>query len=160
MSGAFWTVPPLANPTPWLLHRTGITAVGRQDGRTMMAVGWALWDLVSIGENQAYDFIYDGFGLWRAEPGYEPAEGIAFLAQVFDRLDADDPVVPSDIHAADPAVVTPLSVYYGARCWAGTELASTAGQPELTHRVCDAIRRSHPAFVPPRSQAFLNHHGG
>lgn len=127
------------------------------DGRGMIATGWALWGLVGLDQRQAYDFIYDGYREWREAGAPEP-ERIAFLTAVFDRLhDIHPPIAPTDDLSSVPhSVAAPASVYYGARCWAGSELLSVASSvgrltPELEERIYTAFAETHRAFMPPRT---------
>jgi hypothetical protein len=149
----FWRTSPLDTRDVARLYDHGMTCAGQQDGSAMMRIGWALWSITgSVHERQAYDFLYDGFRLWSSSPGHDASLGSVFLGDLFDRLADSDPSVPGDISAAQPEQVQPVSTYYGARCWAGSELVSRgAGDAD---KIYDAIARTNVAFVPPRSMAW------
>jgi hypothetical protein len=149
----FWRTSPLDTRDVTQLHDHGIMCASQQDGPAMMRIGWALWSLTgSVHERHAYHFLYDGFRLWSNSPGHEARLESVFLGDLFDRLADSDPPIPGDIWRALPQQVQPVSIYYGARCWAGSELVSRgAGDAE---KIYDAIARTNVAFVPPRSMAW------
>ena len=125
-STEFWRNPPFRADSA-VLHERGITAYVRDDGKTMLACGWAIWRQSGMHSEQARDLIIDGYGLWRVEPTTSYEDRIAFLCDLFDTLQADSPPsCPPDIFAVPRELVEPALDYYGTIAWAGAELIEQA----------------------------------
>lgn len=155
---AFWRVPPDVR-TVEAYYQYGIGAVGRGDGTAMMRAGWALWRAVGLHEQQAQDFLRDGYTSWRGGSDFVPDDAIDFLRDLFNTLCHDGaPPRPGDIWSAPPAAVAPAAAYDGVRAWAAAELmvtAEEAGRTDIVEEyesvVLKALLDTHPDFIPPRS---------
>src|SRR3954466_5030513 len=155
----FWRTTPTKTSNPDALYQFGIEAVGRRDGKAMIATGWALCQVASLHEPQASDFLTDGYRIWRESSSFDRNQAVGFLTDLFGALcSLTPPPVPQDIWSAPPESVMPASIYYGLRCWAGNELlevtddAATRAQYEpLVFK--SAVEAPHD-FVPTRSIEF------
>jgi len=117
----FWQVPPFPSTDPEVLYQHGISCLTSGDGRGMLQVGFALWDLVGLNQHQAWDFISDGFTSW-SDAGAPDSEKLALLQDILERLDKV-PMLPVDVdlYSLQPGVVEPTVPYHTARAWAISE---------------------------------------
>ncbi|MDQ1650573.1 MAG: hypothetical protein QOG60_2630 [Frankiaceae bacterium] len=158
-SQPFWRVTPNATSDPGALYRHGVECLNKRDGRGMLASGWALCQVGSLHENQASDFLTDGYRIWRESSGFDRAEAAAFLTDLFDALRSlTPPPAPADIRSASPEQVVPASVYHGTRCWAGNELLEATPDPSVREQyepqVFAAVTEAPKELVPRRSVDF------
>ena len=161
---AFWLKPPLPTNDVGDLHAHGIGCVMRGDGPGMMLTGWAIWDLAGLHEQQARDFLRDGYKAWCASGAAQGGVRIEFLQQVFERLRVIEPSIsPSeDLSTLPPEVLTPLAEAYLMRCWAGSELLEVLARPDETNTatidqaaIIELLSATHPAFRPARTDDQL-----
>ena len=155
----FWEVPPSPSRDPQIVQSLGMDAMTDSDGPGMIQAGWALWGLVGLDQRQAYDFIYDGHREWR-NAGGSAQERAPFVLAVFRRLRHISPEISPtlDLATIPQSVGMKASCYYGARCWAGSELlelAPTVGMmtPDLEEDIFAAFAATHLMFLPPRTMA-------
>jgi hypothetical protein len=95
----------------------------------MLRTGWALWDLTAVYLHQADDFLRDGFQAWRQQPAYTVDSGLAYLEDLYTRLQAETaPNLPADFWRASPESVEPASKFHSLRCWAAGYLVTTADE--------------------------------
>ena len=160
----FWRVPPLRTTDAQVLYQYGIQTVMREDHKATIATGWSLWGLVGMAELQTNDFVSDGYSGWRSTTSFDPSVGRKFLLDYFNR--ARETANTSDgghlarvnVWALPQDEVIPVSVAYGAMCFAGNELVvisesigSTSGLAEQSQEVFQSVAGSNVVFVPPRT---------
>lgn len=156
----FWQVAPFATSDPGALYHEGIACVTAGDGRGMIAVGWALWDLVGLHQHQARDFLFDGYTSW-SDAAAPVNERVAFLTAVLDRLRDIQPAVPpgADFFALPAALVTPAAHYYGLRSFAVRERLGLASAEPLTPAEMDdllvMLDSTHAQFLSARVASVL-----
>jgi hypothetical protein len=152
----FWRAPPFPDADTTVLYQFGIRCVGRNDGPGMIATGWAIWHLGDLSSHQAYDFLTDGYDLWRRSAGFDPAAAAAFLRDLIAELRPDLPARWTDLHRAPPELVDPIAKYYSLRCWAGSELLEVVddNQAGTASAVFDVMARTRSEFVPERSLSW------
>lgn len=154
---AFWREPPFPSSNPEVLHQHGISCVAKSDGPGMMSVGWALWDIAGLNQQQAWDFLYDGYRQWRNSGAPDPDRAL-FLLQVLERLTDIRPAIPpgADLRSLSPGIVAPAATYYAARGWAVSELLEVARAtntltPDLQDRLLGLLATTHREFMAPRT---------
>ena len=160
----FWRVPPLGTTDAQALYQFGIQTVMREDHKATIATGWSLWSLVGIAELQTNDFVSDGYSGWRATSSFDRSVGRKFLLDYFQRaretahaMDGGR-LARANVWALPQEEVLPVSVAYGAMCFAGNELVViteslglTSDAAEQSQEVFQAVAGSNVAFVPPRT---------
>src|SRR5206468_12914226 len=112
-----------------------------------------------VPQYRAADFPPAGCRIWRESPGFARAQAAPFLADLFGALSSlTPPSVPADIWSASPEAVMPASIYYGTRCWAGSELLEVATDQQMRAQYEPLVFRSAVEaphdFVPTRSVEF------
>ena len=161
--GGFWENPPVRTTDAQTLYSCGVSSLSQGDGKSTVAVGWALADVHGLHAHQASDFLTDGYSAWRDGHGFDPREAEAFLEALLTRL-AANPRINGDIWSLPPDQVQPVATHYQTRCWAAAEIL-TLGEPspEREERCYQAIVESPDALVPPRSigfaKAYADRHG-
>src|SRR3954471_5816357 len=155
----FWRTTPTKTSNPDALYQFGIEAVGKRDGKAMIATGWALCQGASLHEHHASDFLPDGYRIWRESPSFDRNQAVAFLTDLFGALSSlTPPPVPQDIWSAPPETVMPASIYYGLRCWACNELLEATDDPATRAQYEPLLFRSaveaRHDFVPTRPIEF------
>lgn len=143
---AFWLIPPFSTHDAEHLHAHGIDCVIRSDGPGMMSTGWAIWNIAGLHEQEARDFLMDGYKAWCASGGADDSIRVEFLEHVFERLrDIEPPVSPSDdLSRVSWEVMAPIAEAYGMRCWAGSELLELLNQPWSRRRTSASSRGGAP----------------
>ncbi|MGV9764077.1 hypothetical protein [Micromonospora tulbaghiae] len=158
---AFWQEPPFRSADVQQLYEYAIGCVVREDGVGMMRSGWAIYRRAGLHSCQASEFLRDGYLYWSQSPAFQPDVALAFLTDLFEWLNADDPVPPPDVYAVPPALIEPMAAHYTMRCWAGVELVETAdrsSRPDIGERfepsVFLAIARTPSPFLPARARGW------
>jgi hypothetical protein len=155
----FWRTTPTRTTQATELYRHGMECVSRRDGKGMIATGWALCQVAALHENQANDFLTDGYRVWKESTEFDRAQATTFLVDLFGALcSLTPPPVPDDIWSAAPEAVLPASIYFGTRCWTGNELLEITTDPTVTAQYEPLVFRSSAEapydFVPTRSINF------
>jgi hypothetical protein len=151
----FWRQPPFGGNSA-ALREHGISAYIRDDGKTMMASGWAIWRQSGMHSEQARDLIIDGYNLWKKEPSCSYPERNTFLRDLLGTLEGDaPPPCPVDIHAAPRDSVMPAADYYGTIAWAGAELIQQAWV-QRDEETIDAFSASVHAALTTMNRGFLS----
>ena len=153
----FWRVRPIRSADPGLLYQHGISCISHDDGKGAMATGWAIWDLAGLHEHQAWDFLTDGYRIWRKARDDEQTLAVEFLTDLLGRLASLPPAPWPDLYSVPPELVQPIATLHTARCWAASELLETlepSSRGDWEQRVYDAITSARHEFVPPRSMSF------
>lgn len=87
----FWNQAPLRPPhEPELLYAHGINCVMQDRYEEMIATGFVLLSLGGPRENQADDFVRDGYRGWRESPQFDNELAATLLAELIDSVGARD----------------------------------------------------------------------
>lgn len=149
----FWRHAPVDTDDPDLLHRFGLDARSRDDGRGMMATGWTLAVMSAASDGRWFDYLRAGFEVWRAAPGYEPALGRRFLEQLVAELGDDSPARPAPGIPSDDGFE---AVDGAARCWAVGQLLELTVEPVMEQRLYRIVTGTPRPFVPVASVAWAS----
>jgi hypothetical protein len=158
---AFWHEPPIRTTDLDLLHHYAAGCFAREDGVGLMKTGWALYKAAGLHAHDAGSILWNGYQYWLKSPDFQPSLAVAFLTELFDKLNAKDRPVPADLGSVPPELIEPIAAHYSTRCWAGIQLleaADRADRPEVRARyepvVYAAIVRTPDPFIPPASRSW------